>query len=239
MTGTLINFAAVLLGGALGATFKRFIRQDAGEAIKRALGVAVLVLSVCGVVTSMITADAGGVLSSDGFLLLIGSIAVGTLVGELLRLDDRLERLGAKLEKKLNMGNLAEGFVSATMIFCVGAMAVIGALNDGMTGDNTVLVAKSAIDCVCAVVLASTLGWGVALAALPVLLYQGAIALLAGAVSGFVDTALLNQIAMVGYTIMICIGLSVAGISRFKVVNMLPGMLGPILVRGVCLLFGW
>ena len=182
MTGTLVNAAAIAAGGCVGLLLKKGVKGSHQDSINKALGVAVLVLGLNGVISSMFTVNADGTLASSGELLLIISLVLGTLAGEALRIDDRLNGLSGLVERRLHLSGFAQSFVNGALIYCVGAMAIIGALNDGLRGDASVLYIKSLLDGISSVVLGATLGPGVIFAALPVLVYQGAISLLPGAV---------------------------------------------------------
>ena len=207
MTGTLVNAAAIAAGGCVGLLLKKGVKGSHQDSINKALGVAVLVLGLNGVISSMFTVNADGTLASSGELLLIISLVLGTLAGEALRIDDRLNGLSGLVERRLHLSGFAQSFVNGALIYCVGAMAIIGALNDGLRGDASVLYIKSLLDGISSVVLGATLGPGVIFAALPVLVYQGAISLLAGALEPFLAGELLGQICGVGYCLVLCIGM--------------------------------
>ncbi len=135
MTGTLVNAAAIAAGGCVGLLLKKGVKGSHQDSINKALGVAVLVLGLNGVISSMFTVNADGTLASSGELLLIISLVLGTLAGEALRIDDRLNGLSGLVERRLHLSGFAQSFVNGALIYCVGAMAIIGALNDGLRGD--------------------------------------------------------------------------------------------------------
>ena len=168
MTGTLVNAAAIAAGGCVGLLLKKGVKGSHQDSINKALGVAVLVLGLNGVISSMFTVNADGTLASSGELLLIISLVLGTL-----RIDDRLNGLSGLVERRLHLSGFAQSFVNGALIYCVGAMAIIGALNDGLRGDASVLYIKSLLDGISSVVLGATLGPGVIFAALPVLVSGG------------------------------------------------------------------
>ncbi len=236
MTGTLINCAAIVAGGAIGLIAKKGLRAEIEDGLNKALGAAVIVLGLGGIASNMLSVGESGALASRGELLLIVSMVLGTLAGELLGVDDGLLRLSRYIEKKSGAGGFAKGFSAATILFCVGAMAIVGSLNDGLRGDSSVLVMKSALDFTAAIVLAATLGAGVLFSAVPVLLYQGSITLLSSLLDGFLVGELLAQFCLVGYTIILCIGINFLSVNKIKTANMLPAMLVPVLwslLRGV------
>ena len=232
MLGTLVNTGAVIAGGCIGLLCKKGIRESWTQSINKALGAAVAVIGINGVIANMFTVSEGK-LSSSGELLLVISLVIGTLVGELLRLDDRLNAVSGKIEKRFHMGGFASSFMNATILFCVGAMAIVGSIQDGLTGDASVLYIKSALDFVSAIIFGATLGVGVVFSCLPVLVYQGTITLLAGLLSGFLVGELLAQVCMVGYTIILCIGVNFLATTRIKTLNMLPALLVPIAWNGI------
>lgn len=229
MTGTLVNAAAVAAGGCLGLLLKKGVSKIDPDAVNKAMGVAVIVLGLNGVIASMFTVQENGVLSSAGELLLIVSLVLGVIAGEALRIDERLNALSGLVERKLRLTGFAQSFVNGTLIYCVGAMAIIGALNDGLRGDASVLYVKSLLDGISSVVLAATMGPGVIFAAIPVFLYQGAITFLAGALEPLLAGALLNQICAVGYCLVLCIGINFLGGVKIKTANLLPALLVPVL----------
>ncbi len=235
MTGTLVNCVAVIVGGLIGLLMKKGIKDSYAQGINKSLGIAVMVIGLNGVISNMFTVE-GGKLKSGGELLLIVSLVVGTLIGELLKLDERFNSLCKKIETKFKAGGFASGFVSGTCLFCIGAMAIIGSLNDGISGDSSVLFIKSMLDFVSALIFAATLGYGVIFAFIPVLIYQGGISLLAGSLGGILQGELLTQICTVGYAIIIAIGFNFFLEKKFKTLNMLPAILIPVVYRGILLM---
>lgn len=229
--GTLINTALVLLGGAIGLVFKKAISENMEYSIHKATGVAVLVIGLAGVMTNVLSVDESGKLSSSGELMLVISLALGTFIGELLRLDDRLNSGCKKIEEKFKMSNFSSGFITATMIYCIGAMAIVGAINDGLLHDSSTLITKGIIDGITSIVLAASLGYGVLLSAVPVFLYQGAITLLASSLQNVLKGELLTNICIVGYALVMCIGINFLYNSKkqIKTVNMLPSLLVPVI----------
>lgn len=228
MLGTVINAAAIIAGGILGLVFRKAVRPAQDEAIHKALGVAVLVLAINGIVSSMFTVKEGGALASSGELLLIVSLVLGALIGSSLQIEEKLSGLSEKIETKLHLSGFAQSFVSGTLLYCVGAMAIIGALNDGLRGDGSILAVKSMLDGISSVLLAATLGPGVIFAAVPVLVYQGSISLLAGLLEPLLSGALMTQICAIGYALILCIGINFLDASKIKTANLLPALLVPV-----------
>lgn len=228
--GTLINAALILLGGAIGLVFKKAVSKEMEYSIHKATGVAVLIIGICGVLSAMLKADGEGKIASSGELILVVSLALGTFVGELLKLEQRLNKGCRWIESKFKMSNFSTGFITSTMIYCIGAMAIVGAINDGLLGDSSTLITKGIIDGITSVVLAASLGYGVLFSTIPILLYQGGMTLLAGLLDNVLAGELLSNICMVGYALVMCIGINFLYNSdkQIKTVNMLPSLLVPV-----------
>ena len=235
MTGTLVNCVAVIIGGLIGLLLKKGIKPNYAEGINKSLGVAVLIIGLNGVISNMFTVE-NGTLKSSGELLLIVFHVIGTLIGEILKLDDRFNSFCKKIDSKFKDGGFASGFINGTILFCVGAMSIIGSLNDGLTGDSSVLFVKSALDFVNAVIFGATLGFGVIFVCVPMLIYQGGISLLAGSLGGILQGELLTHICMVGYAIIVAIGFNFFLEKKFKTLNMVPALLLPLVYHAVILL---
>lgn len=235
MTGTLVNCVAVIIGGLIGLLLKKGIKPRYAEGINKSLGVAVLIIGLNGVISNMFTVENGS-LKSSGELLLIVFLVIGTLIGEILKLDDRFNSFCKKIDSKFKDGGFASGFINGTILFCVGAMSIIGSLNDGLTGDSSVLFVKSALDFVNAVIFGATLGFGVIFVCVPMLIYQGGISLLAGSLGGILQGELLTHICMVGYAIIVAIGFNFFLEKKFKTLNMVPALLLPLVYHAVILL---
>jgi Uncharacterized membrane protein, possible Na+ channel or pump len=228
MTGVLINGAAALAGGVIGLLFQKGISKSIEKSMNTAMGIVVIIIGLNGVISNMFKTGDGGTLHSSGELLLVVSFALGTLLGEVLKLDDKLNGFSSKIEKQFNIEGFSKGFITSSSIFCIGAMGIIGALTSGTTGDNSILITKSIIDFVTAIVLGASLGFGVAFSGVPIVLYEGAICLLAGVLSNVLQGELLLQICMVGYALIICVGLNLMTELKIRVVNMLPSLLVPV-----------
>lgn len=237
MLGTFVNAAAIVLGGCAGLLFRKFIHKGWQTSLNKALGVAIIVLAFNGIVASMFRTNADGSLASSGEMLLVVSLALGTLCGEVLGIDAALNKLTHKLEQTLKLGGFGQGFITASLIYCVGAMAIIGALNDGLRGDTSVLYVKSLLDGISSIILTAALGPGVLLSALPVLLYQGSLSLLADMLSQVLAGELLLQICAAGYCLVLCIGINFVLNAEIKVANMLPAILVPPLWHLILFLF--
>jgi uncharacterized protein len=218
LLGTLVNGLLIIIGTLLGKAFHR-IPEGMKVTVMYAIGLSVMVLGL----------QMG--LKSENFLIVIISLVVGAVSGEWLRLEDKLNDLGQWLERKVGSsgkGSIAEGFVTATLIFVIGAMAILGALDSGIRGDHDVLYTKSLIDGFTALILTTTLGIGVIFSAIPVVLYQGLIALFATQIDRVVPQALMDQFIVemtaTGGVMIFAIGLNLTGITKIKVANLLPGI---------------
>ncbi len=235
MTGTLVNAAAVIIGGLIGLILKKGIKEAYTDGINKVLGLSVLIIGLNGVISNMFMVS-DGKLSSSGELLLIVFLVVGTLIGEMLKLDDRFSRFCKGIETKFKSEGFASGFINGTVLFCVGAMSIIGSINDGLTGDSSILLVKSALDFVNAIIFGATLGYGVIFVFIPIIIYQGGISLLAGALSGILQGELLTQICMVGYAIIMAIGLNFILVKKFKTLNMVPALILPVVYHYILVL---
>lgn len=228
--GTLVNFVAILLGSGLGIVFKRGIPERLRSALVNGMGLCVLFVGV------------RGLFEGETTLLIVLSIAIGGLLGTLLKLDSLLDRMGGALERRVQKGaadgSFAQGFVSASLLFCVGAMAIVGSLNSGLRGDHEMLFTKSVLDGVMALSLASTLGAGVAFSAVPVLLYQGTIALSAGAIAPLLSSAAIADMTAAGSFLIVAIALNQLKCTDIKVVNYIPAVFLPLVYHLLLPLFG-
>jgi uncharacterized membrane protein YqgA involved in biofilm formation len=216
MLATVVNGAAIACGGLIGALLGGRIKKDICAAVLKVVGFAVFLLGLIGVANSAFYFDRFD-------LLLIISLALGTFIGEALKIDFRLKRFGEYLERKINRGAFSEGFIAATLIFCVGAMAIVGSINAAL-GDPSIIYLKAAIDGITAMVLASSLGAGVVFAFAPVLLYQGALTGLGFAFGNFIPAGLIDAFGIVGYAIVGVIGLNFIFGEKIKAANMLPAL---------------
>jgi len=230
MTGTLINVGGIVAGALIGMLLRKGIPQHINDAIIKVEGLAIVIIGFNGVISAMFTLNpATGRLSNEGGLVLLVCLVLGCLIGEFLRIDDRICSFGRMVEQKSGAEGFAKGFVDASLVFSIGAMAIVGALDDGLRGDSSVLIIKSTLDFTTAIVLASALGIGVAFSAIPVFLLQGSISLLAGVISPYVSENLLNLFCMVGYAIVMVIGFNFLCDIKVKTANLLPALILPII----------
>lgn len=220
-SGAVVNFFIVILGSLLGLLFKKGIPERIRTTLMNGMALCVIYISITG-------------LFEDGanIIVIIISFALGSVIGELIDFDRLINRLGAKLEKKLGKGQtkLAEGFVTATLIFCVGAMTVVGSIDSGINGDNSTLYSKSVIDCVSSIALTSSLGIGVIFACIPVLIIEGGLTLLAVFVSPILTEVAVAQMSIIGSALITALGLNMLGVTKIKVMNYLPSIFLPLIL---------
>jgi uncharacterized protein len=238
--GTLINVVAIVIATFLGLIFKKGIPDRIQKAIMFALGLGLVAVSIGWFLRDFLVID-GTSIKTEGDLLVLLSLVIGMVIGEKIDIDARLNDWAQGIETKYKLPPLAKGFVAGTLIFCVGSMAILGALMDGISGDPTILIVKSTLDFVTAMVLASVFGIGVAFSALSVLVYQGSITLLAMISADLFTAEITRSLSMVGSLLLIAMGISFMEIKRIKVANMLPALLVPIVYYGflyVISLFG-
>jgi len=214
--GAVINALAILAGGGLGLLLKGRINKKITQSIMRAIGLCVCIIGI------------SGALGGD-IMLMVTSLALGVFAGELLHIDGRLNKFGLWMQNKFGKNgedsSFAQGFVSATLLFCVGAMAIVGSLDSGLRNDQSIVIAKSLIDAVAAIALASSFGVGVLFSAVAVFLYQGSIEFFAGGLQDVFSTGLITQITAVGGVMILGIGANMSLDAKIKVANLLPGFL--------------
>lgn len=233
MTGTFINVAAILVGGALGALFGQRVPERMRTIVTQGVALVVFLVGI------------DMALESGNVIILLASLLLGGLAGEWMDLDRHLNRLGARVEQSLSAipaltrGSFIQGFVTATVLFCVGPMAILGSIQDGLTGDITLLGIKSVLDGFSSIALSSALGIGVAFSAAPVLLVQGTFSLGAGLFEAILTEAMITELTAVGGLLMLAISLTMLKLTTIKVANFLPALfLAPLFVAGLALLSG-
>lgn len=234
--GTIVNTVAVIAGSLIGILLKRGINERVADSLMKAIGCATIFIGISGALTEMFSVK-DGIISSNGILLLCISLAVGTVCGELMKIEEKLESLGDRIKKlkifSSSSSNFTEGFVSATLLICIGAMAIIGPIEDALNGDASILFTKSILDFISTMIFASTLGIGVLCSAVPMFLYQGAFTLFAGAVEPYLyslgDGKLVSNISMVGSVLIFGVGVNLLFGKKLRVGNMLPSLLVPVI----------
>lgn len=229
MIGTLINVVTILLGTAIGLLARKGIPQRLQDTVIQGQGLCVILIGLSG---ALQTTDTMG---------MIICVVVGGLLGSAIDIERRLDQLGKFIERKVSPdgqhGSIAKGFVTASLIYCVGAMAIVGAMDSGLRGDHSTLIAKSVLDGVMSIFLASTMGIGVGLSAVAVFVYQGAIALLAMWIEPLLTTAIITEMGAVGGLLIAGIGLNLIYDKHIAVGNLLPAIFMPMLYIPIVGLF--
>ncbi|MGA6926034.1 MAG: DUF554 domain-containing protein [Desulfosarcina sp.] len=228
MIGTLVNTAAIVAGGMAGLLLNKGIPDRYKTTVMQAIGLTVVLIG------------ARSALDAANLLGVILCMAAGSLAGEWMRIEDRLERLGHIVERRFNRsgnGDFSRGLVTASLVFCVGSMAIVGALESGLTGNHETLFAKSLLDGITAVVFASTLGSGVLFSALPVLVYQGSITLGASLLKPFLTAEVVAQMSGIGGLLIAAIGINMLQLTHIRIGNLLPAIFLPLLYYIVIQLF--
>lgn len=231
--GTIINTAAVILGGVLGLLLKNGIAKRFEKILMQALGLATIFIGIGGVLKYMLVVGDTGI-DTQGTMLLIFSLVIGCLLGEWVDIEAKMEKLGVKLKalaKIQNDNRFVDGFVTASLVICVGAMAIVGAMQDGLTGDSSMLIAKSLLDFVIVAVITAAYGVGAAFSAIPIFLYQGCITLIAALFGSVISDGLIAQLSFVGNALIFCVGANLVREKTFRVANMLPALLIPIVAE--------
>ena len=229
MLGVIVNVITVIIGASVGLLLKKGIPERVSKAAMTALGACTMYIGI------------SGALCGENVLILIASTVLGAIIGTLLKIDDAITRLAqrveAKFKKKGSDVSIAEGIISATLLFCVGSMTVTGSIQAGLTGDNSILITKALLDLFSSMMLASTLGIGVLFSIVPVFVIQGGLVLLAGLIAPLLSTGAVNEMTCAGSILIVMIGTNLMGITKIKVADFLPAiLLAPIIYNLVPLL---
>ena len=229
--GTIINVIAIVLGTVLGILLHKYIPQRLQKTVVSGIGLSVCFVGISGVISKMVFIKNDGLDTKDT-MLMVASLVIGAFIGELIDIEKWLERFGDFCKSKLKTGNknsrFTEGFVSASLLFCVGAMAIVGSLEDGLSGNYSTLFAKSLMDGTMSIFFAATMGIGVCFSIIPVFVYQGGITLLARVIEPLLSDALINRVSLVGSVLIFAIGLNMVTENKIKVGNLLPAVLVPV-----------
>lgn len=224
--GTIINVGAIIIGGLLGVLFGRFIGERHKDSLCKSCGLAVIFIGVAGALKGMFSVVDGKITYGGDFLIII-CLALGALLGEIINIEGGFEKFGSWLKEKTKStkdNNFIEGFVSASFTVCIGAMAIVGSINDGLYGDITVLVTKAILDFIIIMIMASSLGKGAIFSAIPVAILQGSVTALSVLVKPIMtDTALL-YLSVVGNILIFCVGINLVFGKKIKVANLLPAI---------------
>ena len=225
--GTIINVLAIILGGLLGLLFGRFIKDRHRDTLCKACGLSVIFIGAAGAFKGMFSV-VDGVLTFGGDFLIIGALALGGLVGEIINIEGGFERFGAYLKEKTGSAkdnNFIDGFLSASFTVCIGAMAIVGSLNDGIYGDYTVLITKSILDFIILLFMSASLGKGAIFSAIPVAVLQGSVTALSVVIKPLMTETALLYLSVVGSILIFCVGINLVFGKKIKVANLLPSII--------------
>ena len=224
--GTIINTAAIVAGGAGGALFGRFLKENVQDTLTKCCGVSTLFIAVTGALEQMLTVENGAVVS-HGAMLVIGCLTIGAVIGELLDLEGAFERFGEWLKQKTGNAKdkrFVDAFVTASLTVCIGAMAIVGSIEDGITGDYSILATKSVLDFIIIMVMSCSMGRGAVFSAIPVMILQGSMTALAGLLRPVMTAAALGNLSMVGNVLIFCVGINLVWGKKVRVANLLPAI---------------
>ena len=224
--GTIINSAAIIVGGVFGHLFGKILNERIQDSLQKASGICVLFIGIAGAMEGMLKLS-GSSLSAGRSMLIVASLALGALVGEILNIEHGFERFGEWL--KVKTGNaedksFVEGFVTASLTVCIGAMAVVGSIKDGISGDYSILVTKAILDLIIITVMTCSLGKGCAFSAIPVAVFQGLITALARLIKPLMTDGALANLSLIGSILIFCVGVNLVWDKRIKVANLLPSL---------------
>lgn len=224
--GTIINVGAIIAGGLLGLLFGKKLTPRFQTTLMQGIAICVLFLAIGGCLAEMLVVTEDG-FETQGIMMMIGCYAIGGLLGEFLRIGQGIERFGEWLKIKTKSegdASFVNAFVTASITVCIGAMAVVGALTDGLTGDYSILITKSILDMIIIMIMTASLGKGCAFAAIPVGIFQGTITILAGFIEPFMTEAALSNLSLTGNMLIFCVGLNLIWPGKINVANLLPAV---------------
>lgn len=224
--GTIINTGAIVAGGLAGILFGRFLKENVQDTLSKCCGVSTLMIGIAGALEKMLTLE-NGAISSGGSMLLVLCLTVGGVIGELLNLEGAFEAFGRWLKEKTGNAKdkgFVNAFVTASLTVCIGAMAIVGSIQDGMTGDYSVLATKAVLDFIIIMVMSCSLGPGAAFSAIPVAILQGSVTAMAGLVRPVMTEAALNNLSLVGSVLIFCVGINLLWGKKIRVANLLPAI---------------
>ena len=229
--GTIINSLSIVAGGVIGHFTGKLFRQEQQDALTKVCGISVLFIAIAGAMQGMLNIESG-TLTSGKSMLVVLSLAIGTVIGELIGIEKGFERFGEWLKRKTgNSGDpeFVNAFVTASLTVCIGAMAVVGAIQDGILGDYATLAVKSVLDFIIIAVMTSSMGKGCAFSAIPVLLFEGAITLLARLISPIMTELAISYLSLIGSILIFCVGVNLVWGRTLRVANMLPSLVLAVL----------
>ena len=224
--GTIINTGAIVAGGLAGILFGRFLKENVQDTLSKCCGVSTLMIGIAGALEKMLSVE-NGAISSGGSMLLVLCLTVGGVIGEFLNLEGAFEAFGRWLKEKTGNAKdkgFVNAFVTASLTVCIGAMAIVGSIQDGLTGDYSILATKAVLDFIIIMVMSCSLGPGAAFSAIPVAILQGSVTALAGLVRPVMTEAALNNLSLVGSVLIFCVGINLLWGKKIRVANLLPAI---------------
>ena len=230
--GTLINGLAVIAGGLLGLVFRRGLPQRFQDTLMQALGLSSIFIGISGSLEKMLQIQ-NGFVSVQGTLLAVLSLAAGALLGEWINLERRFEQLGLWLKKKTGSekdSRFMQGFLTASLTICIGAMAIVGALQDGLSADPSLLITKAVLDCLIIMIFTSAFGKGAVFSVIPLVFFQGSITILAQFIAPLLTAPMFDNLSMIGSMLIFCVGINLMFYTKIRVANLLPALLIAILM---------
>ena len=234
--GTIINVTFIVAGGLAGVLFGNRLNQRSRETLMLANAVAVLFIGIAGALQQMFVMAENGRLETSGTMMLIASLAIGAIIGEWVNLEDRIEQFGEWLKAKTGNSKDAgfvNAFVTASLTVCIGAMAVVGSIEDGAAGNHSILLAKAVLDLIIVMIMAASMGKGCIFSAVPVGLFQGTITVLAVLIRPFITDQAMNSLSLVGSVLIFCVGVNLFWGKKIRVANLLPGLIVAVIWAAV------
>ena len=224
--GTIINTVAIILGGIFGGLFGKLLKDRHQESLCKVCGVCTIFIAITGALEGMLSISDGSLVSGHGLLVII-CLALGALVGELLNIEDSFERFGEWLKQKTGNAKdkgFVEAFVTASLTVCIGAMAIVGSIQDGLTGDYSILLTKAILDLIIIMVMTCSMGKGCVFSAIPVFLLQGSVTCLARLIQPVMTEAALANLSLIGSILIFCVGINLVWDKKIRVANLLPSI---------------
>ena len=224
--GTIINTLGIVIGGLFGHLFGKILKERHRTSLITACGISVIFIGIAGAMPGMLTVN-GGIITSGQAMLVSVCLVLGTLIGELIDIEGLFEQFGEWLKSKTGNekdNNFVNAFVTATLTVCIGAMAIVGAIQDGIFGDYSILATKSLLDFVVIMIMTSSLGKGTAFSAIPVLILEGGITLFARFLSPIITDLAMDYLSLIGSILIFCVGLNLIRDKKIRVANMLPAL---------------
>lgn len=229
--GTIINTVAIIVGGLMGRLVGRFFQEEQQDALNKACGVSVIFIAIAGAMEGMLRIEDGAIHSGKAMLVVL-CLAIGTIIGELIGIERGFERFGEWLKQKTGNArdkNFVNAFVTASLTVCIGAMAIVGAIQDGILSDPSTLSIKAVLDLIIVAVMTSSMGKGAAFSAIPVFLFEGSITLLARLVAPVMTELAIAYLSLIGSVLIFCVGLNLVWGKKLRVANMLPAVVLAVL----------